>query len=502
MAALTFGPADYAAREADWRNGAVVYQVFVDRFAPSANLEAKRDLYAAPRTLHDWSETPQRGSFVPEKGLWSHELAFWGGDLRSTQAKLDYIQGLGVDVLYLNPIHLAYTNHKYDAQDYREISPELGTRDDLKALAADLERRGMRLVLDGVFNHMGRTAPRFQEALADPKSPWREWFVIDPAIQHGYRAWFNVANLPELNLENAELRNYLWGDRDSVVRGYLRDGVDGWRLDVAHDIGPRILADLTRNAHDEKPDSLIVGEIYAYPAGWFPSVDSMIQFHTRELLTSLARGVVGGPEFARAIETQVADVGLEPLLKSWILLDNHDSQRIATSVPDVAMRRMLQALQFTLPGSPQLYYGSELGMLGGDDPEQRAPMRWDLVNDTNDELAWTRKLLALRKASRGLRVGDYVRLETKQLLAFARLTDRAEDSVFVVANPGSRLAKEAFAVRDGKMIGYTAVRDELGGPGSLIKAGVLEVSMPPRSIRVYRPVVTRGPGYSPFKRIP
>ena len=131
----------FEAREQDWRNGAVVYQVYVDRFAPAADLEAKRALYPAPKRLRAWSELPTHGAYLPEAKVWSHEIDFWGGDLQSLRGKLDYIQGLGADVLYLNPIDLAYTNHKYDTLDYRQVSPEYGTRDDARALARDVHAR-------------------------------------------------------------------------------------------------------------------------------------------------------------------------------------------------------------------------------------------------------------------------------------------------------------------------------------------------------------------------
>jgi glycosidase len=147
----------FAARERDWRNGAIVYQVLVDRFAPSARLEDKRGLYPAPKVLRDWSEAAQPGSYLEDEKLNSQELDFWGGDLASVLSRLDHVESLGADVLYLNPIHLAYTNHKYDALDFQQISPEFGDRTDFVRLAADVHARGMKLVLDGVFNHMGRS---------------------------------------------------------------------------------------------------------------------------------------------------------------------------------------------------------------------------------------------------------------------------------------------------------------------------------------------------------
>lgn len=497
-----------ARRLADWRNGAVVYQVIVDRFAPSENLDAKRPLYAEPRTLHPWNETPRGGRKLEDLGLWSHELAFWGGDLPSLQGKLDYIDALGVDVLYLNPIHAAFTNHKYDAQDFEQVSPEYGRRADVAALAKGCHERGMKLVLDGVFNHMGCTAPRFIDAMSNPDSPWRDWYVISPAYRRGYRGWYNVENLPELNLENPAVRRHLWDDRDSVVQEYLREGVDGWRLDVAYDIGPKYLADLTRAAHSAKPGSWVVGEIWNYPEPWFPAVDGVMNFHLRQIVVDLVDGKITGRLAGVMIDRMIADAGLEPILKSWFQLDNHDTRRLATQIPDPALRRLAMVLQFTLPGSPVVYYGSELGMEGGDDPANRAPMRWDLVEETNETLAFTRRLIALRRESPALRVGEFRLLDTDRLLAFARMTDRAADTRIVVANPTDAPVTEVFATRDGKLMSGNRLRDALAAPDAgeaanvTVFAGRVEVQLPPRSVRIYQPILRDGAvEYNAYKRV-
>ncbi|HEY3290164.1 MAG TPA: alpha-amylase family glycosyl hydrolase, partial [Anaerolineae bacterium] len=200
----------YAMRERDWRCGSIVYQVLVDRFAPSERLDAKRALYPPPKVLRDWSETPRPGVYLSEARLNSQELEFWGGDLASLYNRLDYVAALGAEVLYLNPIHLAYTNHKCDALDFHQISPEFGTQADFIRLVDEAHRLGMKVVLDGVFNHMGRNAPFFQQALADPASPWRDWFDIGPQYAGGARSWTGFQNLPELNLGNPAVREFIY----------------------------------------------------------------------------------------------------------------------------------------------------------------------------------------------------------------------------------------------------------------------------------------------------
>jgi glycosidase len=494
----------FESREKDWRNGAVIYQVLVDRFVPSANLEAKRHLYPAPKTLRDWQETPAKGRYLESHKLWSHEIDFWGGDLASTATKLDHVRQLGADVLYLNPICLAYTNHKYDALDYLQVSPEYGTRDDVKALAEALHARGMKLVLDGVFNHMGRNAPIFREAEANPDSPYREWFVFGDQFPGGARAWWRAENLPELNLENPAVREHIYAGANSVVRSYLRDGVDGWRLDVAFDIGFAVLEELTRAAHAEKAGSLIVGEIANYPKEWYPSVDSVMLFILRHLTLRLANGQLDAATYGRMVTRLIDEAGIDNALKNWIYLENHDTPRLATAVPDERARRMAQVLQFTLPGAPNLYYGGELDMTGGDDPEMRAPMRWDLVRDDNAALSWTKQLVAMHQQHRALRVGNYRPITSNQLFAFERSTDRAADTVLVLVNPGDETVTETVMVANSKLMDSTRMVDLLDPPSTeeiRMSAALLQVTLPPKTARVLKPDTAPPGGYTNYKRV-
>lgn len=493
---------NYSELEKDWRNGAIVYQVIVDRFAPSENLEDKKSLYAFPRTLHPWSETPTGGTFVPTANVWSHEVAFWGGDLKSVKGKLNYIRDLGADVLYLNPIAKALTNHKYDTQDYAEVSPEYGTRKDVIDLADSLHAQGMRLMLDGVFNHMGRSAPRFQEALKNPKSKYRDWFFIGSEFPDGYREWGGVPNLPELRLENPAVRDYLWTGRNSIVQKYLRDGVDGWRLDAAFDVGPQYLDQLTRAAHDAKSDSVVVGEIWNYPSTWFPAVDGVMNMHLRELILSLINGETSGPLMGRMVDRMIEDSGLSNILKSWIVLDNHDTSRLATLVPNPEKRRIAQALEFTLPGAPVIYYGSELGMTGGDDPAMRAPMRWDLVTPENKDLTWVHKLIDIRKNHPALRYGQFKLLDSEKLLAFERNGDKALDTAIVVVNPTDQTIKERLSTRAGWIMNYTALGDLLSADKFTVEQGTFAATVPARTARILVPLNEPYKGYTPYKRAP
>lgn len=494
-------PGRFERREADWRVGPVVYQVFVDRFVPPSDPASKAQYFELPRTFRHWDEMPAPGTRVPDLGCYSHELEFWGGDLAGVASRLDHVRAMGADVLYLNPVCRAYTNHKYDAQDWNDISPEYGTREDLRALARACHERGMKLMLDGVFNHMGRTAPAFLEARADPTSRYRAWFFFDETCRNGYRCWWNVPNLPEVNLDEPSLRAHLWESRDSVVRSYLRDGADGWRLDVAYDIGPETLSQITRASHEEKPGSAVIGEIANYPAGWMPALDGVMSFHLRQVLLNWLGGKLTGARAAALIDTAYADSGFENALRCWTFLDNHDTPRLSHSVPDPDLRRLGRLMQFTLPGAPCVYYGTEVEMPGGPDPANRAPMRWDLLTDDNPDLRWYRRLVGARRSLRALRVGDWAALRTESLLAFQRTTDRWVDTVVVAANATPEPVTELVAVRDGRLMNFGGLVDVFSGTEVKVHSGLLELHVPARSALVLVPRDEPGAEYSPYKRV-
>ena len=204
------------------------------------------------------------------------------------------------------------------------------------------------------------------------------------------------------------------------------------------------------------------------------------------------------------IDRLIADAGIEPMLKSWLMIDNHDTQRIATELPVQDQRRLAQVLQFTLPGSPNLYYGTELGMTGGGDPEMRAPMRWDLADDRNPELAWMKKLIAVRKQHRALRVGDFRLLGAGKLLAFERYTDRIEDAVIVIANPSKEAITEVVLVPDSKLMSDVVTLVDLLDASAKpvpITSALLTVTVPAYSVLVLQPDMRLKDGYTPYKRI-
>ena len=301
------------------------------------------------------------------------------------------------------------------------------------------------------------------------------------------------------------MRGYLYENPDSVVRSYLRDGADGWRLDTAYELGYHFLRELTQAAHHEKSGSLIVGEIVNYPDRWLESIDAVMNFTLRHIVLGAVSGAISPSAAGRMLDRLVRDAGIETMLKSWMVIDNHDIPRIMSQVPETSRRRLVQVLQFTLPGAPNIYYGSELGMTGGADPENRGPMRWDLVYDDNPELAWMKQLVALRKENRALRIGNFRLVEAERLLAFERYTERALETIVVLVNPSGVSVTERVLVANPGLMDTTPMVDLLGpadaAPISSIEAAFMTVMVPPETIYVLAPREQLLGGYSRYKRV-
>eukprot|EP00927_Polykrikos_kofoidii_P024207 TRINITY_DN22068_c0_g1_i2.p1 TRINITY_DN22068_c0_g1~~TRINITY_DN22068_c0_g1_i2.p1 ORF type:complete len:665 (-),score=124.04 TRINITY_DN22068_c0_g1_i2:477-2213(-) len=488
----------FATREKDWRVGPVVYQVFVDRFATPNRIvddtqslhEVRRNLYPSQGSVRAWSESPERGVFDEETQYCTHELDFWGGNLCGLTQKLGYVKDLGVDVVYLQPIFEAFSNHKYDTSDHLNVDPQYGTLEDFEALTSAVHGAGMKLVLDCVFNHVGVRSPLFVEATNDIGSVKRDWFMLGDQYEGGYKSWAGARSLAELRLEDARLQDYLWKREDSVVATWLARGANGWRIDVAAEFGLELLASLTEAAHRHKPGSLVVSEVWSYGAKWSKATDGVLNFHLGTLIHGVAEGKCRGPTAAHAVERLIADSSTEEVLRSWVVLSNHDMPRLATRLPDLRLRRFAQTLQFVFPGSPVIYYGDELGMAGGDDPLNRAPMAWELVGDENATFCHTSRLVRLRQRQRALRIGDYVALHSQRLLAFARTTDRAQETVIVLANPTKELVAEMLAVPVHTILGHTSFRDAVADESQetvaevRVLGGTIFLEVPPETVRV------------------
>lgn len=411
-----------------WTADAIFYQIVPDRF-----------LNADP------ANDPDPSKPLDETGRTDQ---FFGGDLWGVVQKVDYLHSLGITALYLTPVFTSVTHHKYDTDDYTHVDPHFGGDEALITLCRELKRRGMRLVLDGVFNHVGVYFFAFRDLLEkQERSVYRDWFTVhrfpvrieDPPP---YAAWWNIPYVPKLNHENPQVRRYLL---DVVVRWMRRVPFDGWRLDTANEVPDRFWREFRREVKRVRSDAVIIGEIWGDASHWLRGdvFDAVMNYPWRS-------AILDWVAFRRIPPSQVDD-RLRLLAMTYPravtygmynMLSSHDTHRLRTVCGgDWHKVRLAFLLQMTLPGAPAIYYGDEIGMEGGNIPDNRRPMEWNPSPEGKALREYVRALIRLRKEHSALRRGEWVTLLTddKQNV-YAYLRRQGREQVVVVINNGEKPA--------------------------------------------------------------
>lgn len=390
--------------------GQVIYQIFPDRFYRDGSCDTGDKL--TPFWLHE--NEMDIPAFLPDEAGKITNQDFFGGNLAGIITRLPYLHSLGVRVLYLNPIFMAYSNHRYDTADYLRVDPLLGTNDDFKRLCREAHKLGMKVLLDGVFSHTGSDSRYFDihnryggGAYHDPESPFREWYQFTE-YPYQYTSWWGIETLPCVDECNPAYQQYIISGESSVLRYWLRQGADGWRLDVADELPDDFLYKLYETVKQEKPDSLVLGEVWEDASNKISygsrrrylqggCLDSVMNYVWREAVIRFARGEIPAEELNEAVLTLCEHYPEAALNSMMNLLSTHDTPRILTAlgieaVPERKEDRAVYHLQekertagknrlylaafllFTLPGSVSIYYGDEIGMEGFEDPFNRAYM--------------------------------------------------------------------------------------------------------------------------------
>jgi cyclomaltodextrinase len=420
-----------AIQTPEWVKHAVFYQIFPDRFARS------------PRS------TPPRGIQLKPWGSPPEQQGFQGGDLLGVVDQLDYLQDLGVTALYLTPIFASASNHRYHPYDYYQVDPLLGGNAALRELLDEAHSRGMRVILDGVFNHASRGFWAFHHLLENgPNSPYLDWFLIRGWPLHAYNSdarhppnydcWWGLPALPKFNIRNPGVRTYLL----DVARHWIAFGIDGWRLDVPTEIDDESFWQAFRQVVKmANPDAYLCGEIWHPAERWlqgdqfdavmnYPFSRAVLGFCGAQTLVPGARQgsypltPVTAEAFARQMDELHARYDWQVTSAQLNLLGSHDTARALWLMgDDYSALRLCVLLQMTMPGAPCLYYGDEIGMSAAQDPFCRAAFPWqDPGHWDHDLLAFYRQAIALRHHTPALRTGTFQRLQARDgIYAFARV---------------------------------------------------------------------------------
>lgn len=370
----------------EWVRSAVCYQIFPDRFRIGGN---EKDL----RYVNlPWGDKPTPKSFA-------------GGDLYGVIDGLDYVQELGATLLYLTPVFVSVSNHKYDVIDYYQVDPQFGGNEALKALVDAAHARGMRVMLDGVFNHCSNENALFLDVVRRGRSsPYYDWFYVDgdraDFEARNYLTFADVPYMPKLNTDLDAVIDYFCGVGQHWINEY---GIDGWRLDVADEIAPRFLRRFREAVKAANPDAIIVGEVWHESRAWLrgDQFDSVMNYGlTKACLDLLAFGTIDAQEFTDRLAlllTRNTDPANDMMFN---LLDSHDTERFLTRVGGEVPKLMLAlSVAFFLPGIPFLFAGDEIGTMGGYDPDCRRTFEWDRARWDGALFQHAQRLCALKKTA-------------------------------------------------------------------------------------------------------
>lgn len=448
----------------DFAKGNIIYHIFVDRFNRADGVKTKRKY----RLHESFSESPE---VVSADGKYYAD-DFFGGNFNGIREKLDYLDELGVGIIYLSPIFKAYSNHRYDTGDYLKVDELLGTEGDFKRLLDAAHEKGMKVILDGVFNHSGADSLYFNKfgtydslgAYQSKSSPYYDWYYFKK-FPDEYACWWGCDNVPDLNKSNKDYRALVFG-KNGVVEKWQKLGADGWRLDVVDELPIDFVNLLIKKIKSVNKDALVIGEV------WEDASTKVSYGELRPyLLGDQLDGTMNYP-FMNAIIAYVRD-GDEKFFKDTVqsILENypketvyclmnslgtHDTVRIINALSDVrahgwskthklgyklpdseyekAKKKLYLAsvLQFTLPGIPSIFYGDEAGLQGFDDPINRRPYPWG--SEDKEILMHYRKLGRIRRENRAVFSGGFNMRDENGLVAYERAG--GDDEILIAVNAG------------------------------------------------------------------
>jgi cyclomaltodextrinase len=454
----------------NWIKDAIFYQIFPDRFA---NGDRSND----PANVQPWGSKPTN------KG-------FQGGDLKGILDHFDYLLDLGINAIYLNPIFQATSNHRYNTTDYFKIDSKLGSNKDFRAFLDYAHGRDVRVILDGVFNHCGRSFFAFQDLLENEHhSAYQDWFHIHrfPLEAYGvdnaenYRGWWDFKSLPKFNTDNPEVREYLFG----VAKYWIDQGIDGWRLDVPNEIDDdSFWAEFRHVVKGANPEAYLVGEIWEADPRWVGDghFDGLMCYPLRDLLLDLIiERKITASTFASAVEDLFNLYPPGHYFAQLLTLGSHDTKRLLTVCKgNRHVVQLICTIQFCMPGAPHIYYGDEIGVKGGKDPDCRKAFPWDEGEWDREHLEFMRKLIDIRIRFPQLRGGVFHRIaenDKEGVIAFTRTLEG--QAALIIANTKNSTARISLSPDELPFPKGIELQDLLNGSQVQVGEAAIEFALNP-----------------------
>jgi len=457
----------------EWAKSAVFYQIFPDRFC---NGDPSND----PEDTRPWGGQPEIEGF-------------FGGDLKGVMDKLDYLVDLGINAIYFTPLFRSPSNHKYDIVDYMEIDPCFGSVDDLKKLVEECHSRGIRVVLDAVFNHCSEQFEPFQDVVKNgEKSKYADWFHVNSwpiEIKDGipsYDTFGFYGHMPKFNTANPEVKKYLL----NVATHWLKvAGFDGWRLDVANEIDHHFWREFRLAVKEVNPDCYIIGEVWSDSLNWLhgDQFDSVMNYpFSDKVLGFFSNSDNDAFRFSNEISSLLMRYPQQTNEVVFNLLCSHDTPRVLTLLGE-DKRRLKLAVVFLLTyiGTPCIFYGDEIGLKGGPDPDCRKCMEWDEAKQDRELYDFYKLIIGLRTKYEVLRHGRFRFLHAEPgdaRLIYERLDDRMHFTVWMNNTLEETVLSHPWETDDWY--------DALSGERVMTEEGSMNIKLDPLGYRImYRKIV-------------
>ena len=431
-----------------WYKEGIMYNIFVDRFnngnrnKKPSNPKKNSFIYA------NWSDTPM---YIKDTNGEIIRWDFHGGNLRGIIDKLPYLSKIGVSIIYLSPIFESSSNHKYTTGDYKTIDPMFGDEEILKELIEKAKKRGINIILDGVFSHTGADSKYFNKfgnydelgAYQSKDSKYSSWYTFNE-FPDDYKCWWGIKDLPNVNELDKNYMDYIIYDEDSVINKWTSMGIKGWRLDVADELPTKFIKELRKELKKNDPQSILVGEVwedasnkisYNERRNYFvgDQLDSVMGYPFRENIVSFLKGNITSRQLNNKFMTIKENYPKESFKANLNLISSHDVTRIKTELNyDEAKIRLAVATQMTFEGVPYIYYGDEAGLCGGTDPDNRKTYPWK--NEDEDMIEFYKESINTRKKYNVLTNGDTEFIDTNDddVFGYIRFNDNNEKILILI----------------------------------------------------------------------
>ena len=460
-----------------WVRDSVFYQIFPDRFY---NGDPNND----PPNLMPWGAKPTINGFH-------------GGDLRGVIDRMYYLLDLGINAIYFTPIFLASSTHRYNATDYFQVDYKLGTHQEFKTLLDVAHRNQIKIVLDGVFNHCGRGFFAFSDILENQaSSPYSNWFHIkqfpvdaySPGDATSYEGWWKYKSLPKFNTSNPKVKEYIF----NVTRYWLEQGIDGWRLDVPNEIDDdNFWSEFRHVVKRTNPEAYLVGEIWDGDPRWVGDnhFDGLMHYPIRTLILDLLSEEIDAARFSKGLLEWFKRFPSENSYSMYTTLGSHDTERLFTLLnKDITKTKMAFFLLFTYPGAPAIYYGDEIGIEGGRDPDSRRTFPWDETTWKVDLRQYVKALIKVRNDRNALRRGDFKLFSVasaENIIAFTRID--GNDTCIVLGNASDQ-RKEIKIDVSALLKDVSVIRNLLGSEKYQANNGKIDLDIDPWSGVILTPL--------------